>query len=103
MKAWVYIVECSDGSYYVGSTTNLEQRIHDHNASRFKGYTSSRLPVVLLWNEEFVDIRDAVIIERQLKGWTRKKKEALMQGNIEGLHELARSYETRSRRKTRGL
>lgn len=61
MKAWVYIVECSDGSFYTGSTTALEQRIADHNSAKYEGYTSVRLPVVLLWAEEFTDIRDAAV------------------------------------------
>ena len=91
MKAWVYIVECSDGSYYTGSTTNLEQRIVDHNSGRYEGYTSHRLPVKLLWSEEFVNIRDATILERQIKGWTRRKKESLMNGDYKLLHEYSRS------------
>jgi predicted GIY-YIG superfamily endonuclease len=91
MKAWVYIVRCSDDSYYVGSTTDLDNRIADHNTGRFEGYTSIRLPVELLWMQEFVDIRDAVVFERQIKKWTRRKKEALMKGDFVLLHELARS------------
>jgi putative endonuclease len=91
MKAWVYIVQCSDGSYYTGSTTALEQRIADHNTGRYEGYTSARLPVVLLWYEEFVDIRDAAVLERRIKGWSRKKKEALMAGKFNLLHEYSRS------------
>lgn len=97
MKAWVYIVRCSDDSYYCGSTTNLEERIHDHNTGRYDGYTSRRLPVELLWTEEFVDIRDATILERQIKGWSRKKKEALLRGDFKELHRLAISTETRTR------
>lgn len=91
MKAWVYIVECSDGTYYTGSTTNLEQRIVDHNMGKYEGYTSHRLPVALLWSEEFVDIRDAIVLERRIKGWSRKKKEALMRGDFKLLHDYSRS------------
>lgn len=91
MKAWVYIVECSNGLYYTGSTTDLEQRIVDHNTGRFDGFTSKYLPVKLIWFEEFVDIRDAIVLERQIKGWSRKKKEALMNGDINLLHRLLRS------------
>ncbi len=97
MKAWVYIVLCADGLYYTGSTTNLEQRIFDHNTGRFGGFTSKRLPVILLWSMEFVDIRDAAIVERQIKGWTRAKKEALMNGDVELLHRLSRSTKTKER------
>ncbi len=91
MSAWVYIVECSDGSYYTGSTTNLDQRMFDHNSGKYEGYTSSRLPVKLLWSEEYHDIRDAVVLERQIKKWTRKKKEALMRGDFSLLHMHSRS------------
>ncbi|NUN70797.1 MAG: GIY-YIG nuclease family protein [Bacteroidetes bacterium] len=97
MKAWVYIVLCADGLYYTGSTINLEQRIHDHNTGRFGGFTSKRLPVILLWSMEFVDIRDAAIVERQIKGWSRAKKEALMNGDTELLHRLSRSTKTKAR------
>ncbi len=91
IRAWTYILLCSDGSYYTGSTTNLDQRIADHNNGRYGGYTSSRLPVVLAWSQEFSDVRDAIALERQIKGWTRKKKEALIRGDFQLLHELARS------------
>lgn len=90
-KAWVYIVECSDKSYYTGSTTNIDQRLVDHNTGRYRGYTSSRLPVKLLWSLEFSDIRDAFAFERQIKGWTRAKKEALIRGDFDCLHMLSRS------------
>ena len=94
-KAWVYILLCADGSYYTGCTTNLQQRIAEHFEGKYGGYTSTRLPVKLLWAEEFVDVRDAIVLERQIKGWTRKKKEALMQGNFKLLHELSQSTRTK--------
>ena len=89
-RAWVYIVECSDKSYYTGSTTDLDQRLIDHNTGRYRGYTSSRLPVTLLWSLEFSDIRDAFAFERQIKEWSRAKKEALMRGDFDLLHLLSR-------------
>jgi len=98
MKAWVYIVECSDGLYYTGSTTNLEQRISDHNTGRFDGFTSFRLPVKLIWPEEFTDIRYAIVLERQIKGWSRKKKEALMNENINLLHNLSGSTYSKNKK-----
>ncbi len=58
----------------------------DHNSGKYEGYTSSRLPVKLLWSEEYHDIRDAVVLERQIKKWTRKKKEALMREDFSLLH-----------------
>jgi putative endonuclease len=105
MKAWVYIVECSDGLYYTSSTTNLEQRISDHNTGRFEGFTSLRLPVKLIWFEEFKDIRDAIVLERQIKGWSRKKKEALMSPDINSLRKLSRSTysKTKTHSSTRSL
>lgn len=96
-KAWVYIVECSDLSYYVGSTIALEERISDHNTGRYKGYTSARLPVILLWSHEFSDIRYAFEFKRKIKKWTRAKKEALMKGNFEVVHQLSRSSYSKSK------
>ena len=97
ISAWTYIVLCSDRSYYTGSTTELDKRIVDHNNGRYKGYTSTRLPVVLVWSLEFSDIRDAIALERQIKGWSRKKKEALIRGDFQLLHELARSTKKKRR------
>ena len=91
MSAYVYILRCSDGSYYVGSTrTCLEARLTEHNAGRFAGYTSRRPPVELVWHQAFERIDDSVAAERQLKGWSRAKKEALMRGEHDLLPYLAR-------------
>ena len=98
-----YMLRCIDGSYYVGSTSGtLERRVHEHNAGAFKGYTSSRVPVRLMWSQEFERITDAIAAERQIKGWSRAKKEALTRGDFEevrrlGLraHRAASSFETR--------
>ena len=92
-RSWVYILECSDGTYYTGCTTNLDQRIYQHKTGYFDGYTSKRQPVTLLWYEVFHRLDDAINAERQIKGWSRKKKEALMRGDFEWLHELAQSGE----------
>lgn len=88
-RFWVYILQCSDDSYYVGSTSNLEQRIIEHNTKRYHGYTSSRLPVKLMFSEEFNDARLAREFERKLKGWSHKKKKALIDGDFNLLHILA--------------
>src|SRR5208283_4062396 len=88
-RAWVYILECTDGSYYTGSTTDLEQRLVDHKTGRYGGYTSSRLPVTLLWSHGFSDYRDAFAFEWRIKKWSRAKKEALMQGDFDLLHLLS--------------
>jgi putative endonuclease len=90
MNAHVYILRCSDGSYYVGSTrTSLQERLAQHNAGSFGGYTAWRRPVELVFQQDFDRITDAIAAERQLKGWTRAKKEALIRGDMETLHRLA--------------
>jgi len=88
-QSWVYILKCSDGGYYTGCTTNLEQRIHEHNFKKYDNYTSSRLPVELVFSQKFANVNDAVKAERQIKGWNRKKKEALIKGDFDLLHNLA--------------
>jgi len=91
MEAFVYILKCRDGHYYVGSTRgNLEKRVAEHNAGTYGGYTKSRRPVVLVHAIEFQRIEDAIAAERQLKGWNRSKKEALIVGDLERLTELSR-------------
>ncbi|HEY3916770.1 MAG TPA: GIY-YIG nuclease family protein [Stellaceae bacterium] len=91
MNAYVYILRCADGAYYVGSTrTSLEQRVAEHNAGSFGGYTARRRPVALVFQQDFARIADAVAAERQLKGWTRAKKEALIRGDLATLHSLAK-------------
>jgi putative endonuclease len=91
MSAFVYILRCGDGSYYVGSTrASLEQRLAEHDAGRFPGYTKNRRPIVLVWHQTFDRITDAIAAERQLKGWNRAKKEALIRGELDFLHFLAK-------------
>src|SRR5690348_1202862 len=88
---YVYMLRCSDGSYYVGNTRgSLEDRVGQHNAGSFGGYTASRRPVVLVWQQDFQRLTDAIAVERQLKGWSRAKKEALMRGDFDLLRALAR-------------
>jgi putative endonuclease len=92
MAAFVYMLRCSDGSYYVGSTVgaDLEKRIAEHQSGAFPGYTYSRRPVTLVWSEEFDRITDAIAAERQLKGWTKAKKEALIRGDWTRVSALSR-------------
>jgi putative endonuclease len=88
--AFVYILRCHDGSYYVGTThDSLERRVAEHNAGSFGGYTSARRPVQLVFHQEFERISDAIAAERQLKGWRRAKKEALIRGDYAVLRGLA--------------
>jgi putative endonuclease len=89
--AWLYILPCSDGSYYVGTTrSSLEIRIAQHNAGTFGGYTKSRRPVELVFSEWFDRITDAIENERKLKGWSRAKKEAFMRGDLASVQQLAK-------------
>jgi len=101
IKAWVYILLCSDGTYYVGCTTDLDGRIAHHREGTYRGYTCSRRPVQLVWVADFPDVFQAIEIERQLKGWSRRKKEALIRGDFESIHLLAQSKEMRERRERR--
>jgi len=87
---FVYIVECKDGSYYTGVTSDLEKRINEHKSGIFKGYTSSRLPVKLVYSNRFININEAINAEKQIKGWSRAKKEALIIGDYDLLKLLSR-------------
>ena len=89
---YVYIVECRDGLYYTGLTNDLERRISEHNEGLNQNcFTFKRRPVVLKYHEHFYNIVDAIEWEKQLKGWSRKKKEALFRGNYEEIKKLAKS------------
>jgi len=89
MKGWMYILECADGSYYTGSTNNLELRFAQHQAGEGANHTKKRLPVKLVYFEEFQRIDKAFYREKQVQGWSRKKKEALINGMFNDLHTLA--------------
>jgi len=91
---YVYILRCADGSYYTGMTDNLEQRIGQHQAGGFPGYTHNRRPVTLIWNAMFPTRDQAFVFERKIKDWSRDKKEALMAGDWDGLRAAARSRTT---------
>jgi putative endonuclease len=92
MKTYfVYILECSDKSYYTGVTNNLEKRLAEHQSGAIHGYSSTRLPVWLVYSASFNDINDAIKFEKQIKGWSRKKKEALMRGDFDALVKLSKS------------
>ena len=88
--AWMYILECADGSYYVGSTKNLDQRIAQHQSGNGSRYTSSRLPVKLVYGEEYERVADAYYREKQVQNWSKAKREALINGEYEKLPALAK-------------
>ncbi len=90
MAFYVYILHCSDDSYYVGHTEDLELRIADHQEGQIPGYTQSRTPVELVFSEEFPARIDALERERQLKKWSRAKKRALIGGDWSKLVELSK-------------
>ena len=81
MSFWVYILRCVDKSYYTGHTDNLEKRIVEHQTGVYGGYTCTRLPVVPVFSQEFSSREEALASERRIKGWSRKKKEALIRGD----------------------
>ncbi|CCQ72501.1 GIY-YIG nuclease family protein [Magnetospira sp. QH-2] len=94
MGAFVYLLRCADGKYYVGTTRRgLEERINEHNHGIGGAFTKARRPVELVKAEEFPQITDAIAMERRLKGWSRAKKEAWARGDFEALIALSRSKE----------
>ncbi len=90
MTFGVYILRCSDGSYYTGHTDNLGNRIGEHQSGLGNGYTSSRLPIELAWSQECTTRDEALAAELQIKGWSRKKKEALMRDDWANVAHLAK-------------
>ncbi len=89
--AWMYILQCADGSYYVGSTNNLELRLEEHGRGIGAIYTAKRLPVKLVFCEEFQTVREAYAPEKQVQGWSRAKREALIRNDYDALPGLSRS------------
>ncbi len=90
--AFTYILKCSDGSYYTGVTNDVQRRFWEHQIGNIPGYTHSRRLVELVWCSENVDIASAIAGEKQIKGWRRAKKEALIRGDVETLPELSMAY-----------
>ncbi|MFN8354427.1 MAG: GIY-YIG nuclease family protein [Spirosomataceae bacterium] len=89
MKGYRYILECADGSYYMGSTVDLERRIQEHQNGEGANHTKKNLPIRLIYFEEFDRIDSAFYREKQIQGWSRKKKEALVNQDLQKLHEFA--------------
>lgn len=92
MRGWMYILECSDESYYTGSTNNIKLRLQQHQNGEGANHTKKRLPVKLVYFEEFQRIDEAFYREKQVQGWSRKKKEALINNIPEQLPELSKNY-----------
>ena len=97
MSFYVYILKCRDGSYYTGHTDNLEQRLAQHRNRFFPNcYTATRLPVELVFSQTFPTREEALAAERQIKGWSRKKKEAMMRGDWNEVSSLAQNTKSRA-------
>ena len=92
MKGWTYILLCNDGSYYTGSTIDLDVRMLEHQKGQGANHTKKRLPVTLIYYEEYQRIDAAFYREKQIQGWSRKKKEALIDGQPDLLPSLAIAY-----------
>jgi putative endonuclease len=92
MKGYMYILLCANGSYYTGSTIDLERRLAEHQNGEGANHTKKHLPVTLVYYEEYTRIDTAFYREKQVQGWSRKKKEALIEGNSNLLPELAKAY-----------
>ena len=97
MSFWVYMLRCSDGSYYTGHTDDLEARIGKHQSGEIPGYTSTRRPVELVFSQPCVTRAEALGAELQIKRWSRAKKEALCQGDWQQVKRLSRGNDRSAR------
>ena len=89
MAFFAYLLKCMDASFYAGHTDDLAKRLGEHQSGACSGYTASRLPVELVWSQEFATRDEALAAEQQIKGWSRKKKEALVRGDWVEIQRLA--------------
>jgi putative endonuclease len=96
MKGYMYILKCSNDLYYVGSTNNLDLRIQQHKLGEGANFTRKHLPVELVYFEEYDRIDEAFRREKQVQGWSRKKKEALISGEFGKLPELSKNYKQKN-------
>jgi predicted GIY-YIG superfamily endonuclease len=92
MDFYVYILKCSDDSYYVGHTDNIEKRISEHESGSGEGYVSARLPVKVVFVEPCGSRAEALEAERQIKGWSRWKKELLIKYGWQGMESHKKRY-----------
>jgi len=86
---WGYLLRCADGSYYAGHTDDLDRRVGAHVTGTCSGYTATRLPVELVWSQACSTRIEALSFERQIKGWSRAKKEALICGDWDEITRLS--------------
>ena len=95
MIGYCYMLRCSDGSFYVGSTTDLEARVYQHQLGDGSAYTRQRLPVELVWFEKYDRVDDAFGREKQIQNWSRAKRIALVEHRYDDLPALAQNYAER--------
>ena len=89
---WTYMLRCADGSYYAGSTRDLERRLWEHNYEGGASYTRGRRPVTLVRAQWYDSVTEAYLAEKQIQNWGRAKREALIAGRYELLPRLARGH-----------
>jgi predicted GIY-YIG superfamily endonuclease len=94
------MLHCADRTFYVGHSDDLERRLAQHQVGEMRGYTSTRLPVTLVWCDEFPSRYEALVAERQIKGWGRAKKMALIRGDWRAISALARNNQEKKRAST---
>jgi predicted GIY-YIG superfamily endonuclease len=100
----IYILKCADGSYYTGLTRELDARVQEHQTGTHPdAYTFHRRPIELVWSEIVDSYPEAFQWEHQIKGWSREKKEALIRGDIEGIHEIVKSERKKREKKKANL
>ncbi|NRT15143.1 putative endonuclease [Flavobacterium sp. 28A] len=100
---YVYLLKCKDDSYYVGFSSNLEKRVVEHNAGKYRdAYTYKRRPVNLVWFQDFTDPSQAIVFEKKIKKWSRAKKEALINDDF-NLLPLLSQCKNESHSKNKGL
>jgi putative endonuclease len=100
MSFWAYMLHCADRSFYVGHTDDIEHRMAQHRHGEIKGYTCTRLPGTLVWSQEFTSRYEALQAERQIKGWSRAKKLALIRGDWPLVSALAKNTQEKERAST---
>ena len=91
MSFWAYMLHCNAGRFYVGHTDDLERRLWQHETGAIRGFTLAYLPVKLVWSQDFTTREEAKAAEKQIKGWSRAKKLALIRGDWTEISRLARN------------
>ena len=91
-KGYIYILKCANGSFYTGSTIDLERRLRQHQQGKGANYTRKHRPVVLVYHQEFPTIQEAFRREKQIQGWSHAKKQALIDGDFDRLSHLSKGH-----------